>query len=522
MSITTAAFRFTLTAAALCAAATPASSKPRRVVIRSFDGPVQYAESGRSSVASILTEQYEVVPAAKWDDARATAARHSHGPEQWMRAAKQSGVGAIIEGIVQEEGRRKILNVTVREADNGKEFDAIQIRMDARAGLSTEATRQLQSELDKVLYWIDADHNEAAPVYQPVAPVTGSKRIGSTKAVGADDAGEETVAPRRGRRDARRAERDVRDGDVPDVRDVRALGGEAESDDARDIHDAKPTTVAAAEPANAPEVHDLSVLFPADSAEQKELNPHAFHTPRTTPRIFVDGGMYMGTRSLQFNGTPDSNLQQFEGVASKGFQLNVAAYPWPSQKMDGVMSGLGFTGSIHRSIASSVDFDNGDQIDNYVVNQNGWELGIHYRMPLSNIVSVDGGAFYGNQTYEIEDASPDFEIPDTKYSYLGAGAHLDLNITDRATVGFGARYFTVLDTGDLASTDWFGPTSASGLGLEATFTIPLPKNLYVRGELAYQRISLEMSGGGVITDQEQVTNATDATIIGNVNLGVAF
>src|SRR5262249_31328766 len=161
------------------------------------------------------------------------------------------------------------------------------------------------------------------------------------------------------------------------------------------------------------------------------------------------------TRSLQFNGTADSNLQQFEGVSSKGFQLNVAAYPWPREAMDGVMSGVGFTGSIHRSIASSVDFDAGDEIDNYVVNQNGWEFGVHYRMPLSNLVTIDGGAFYGNQTYEIEDASPNFEIPDTKYSYLGAGVHLDLNITDRATVGFGARYFSVLDTGMLSSTDWF-------------------------------------------------------------------
>jgi hypothetical protein len=147
---------------------------------------------------------------------------------------------------------------------------------------------------------------------------------------------------------------------------------------------------------------------------------------------------------------------------------------------------------------------------------------VHYRTPLNDLISVDGGAFYGNQTFEIIDASPDFEVPDTKYSYLGASAHLDLAITDRALVGFGARYFTVLDAGDLASVDWFGPVSASGLGLEATFQIPLPANLYVRGQLSYQRISLETSGGGQITDDEGVTGGTDSVITGNVNLGISF
>jgi hypothetical protein len=143
-------------------------------------------------------------------------------------------------------------------------------------------------------------------------------------------------------------------------------------------------------------------------------------------------------------------------------------------------------------------------------------------LPLSGLVALDGSAFYGNQTFEIIDAAAEFEIPDTKYSYLGAGAHLDLSITDRALIGFGARYFTVLDAGDLASVDWFGPVNASGLGLEASFLVPLPASLYVRGQLAYQRIALELSGGGQVTDDEGVTGGKDSLITGNVNLGIAF
>jgi hypothetical protein len=236
----------------------------------------------------------------------------------------------------------------------------------------------------------------------------------------------------------------------------------------------------------------------------------------------IEAGGYIGSRSLMWDAPADANVTQFAGVSTRGFQVNASVYPWPTKQIDGELSGVGFTASLHHSAGSSVEFDNTDAIEEYVLNQNGWELGVHYRAPLSNLVTIDGGAFYGSQTFEILDASPDFEVPDTKYSYLGASAHLDLNITDRATVGFGARYFTVLDSGDLSSIDWFGPVSASGLGLEASFLIPLPASLYVRGQLSYQRISLETSGGGQITEDEAVTGGTDSLIVGNVNIGIAF
>jgi hypothetical protein len=190
--------------------------------------------------------------------------------------------------------------------------------------------------------------------------------------------------------------------------------------------------------------------------------------------------------------------------------------------MDGQLSGLGFTGQLRHSLSSTVDFDDGDEIDTYNVTQSSYELGIHYRLPLNKLVSFDGGVFYGNQSITIEDASEDFEIPDTSYTTLGASVHLDLNVTEHATIGLGARYFTVLDEGMLASTDWFGPTSASGLAFDASFVVPLPKNLYLRGQVEYQKISMTMSGGGIITDQENVTDASDTNITGVVNLGIGF
>lgn len=533
MSITTSAFRFALTAAALCAAASTADAKPRRLVILDFDGPRQLADSGRSSVLSVLGEQYDVVATKRWEQARAAAAQQTHGPAQWSRAAKQSGVDAVIEGWVQDEGRRKILNVVVREATNGHEFDTISVRLDGKNGISTESSRQLQTSLDEVLDWIDAGQNEPAPSQLPVIT---PRRIGSTKPAAParpvdddddgtargrgrrplidDDAAAAEPQPRRARRPAADVETTS---DAPTGKPAARPDETAEAPSPEPAHDAKELSTATRE------AREIEILFPQGSEERKDvLGPKVDHVPQKTARFMIDAGPYYGSRSLIWDADADAQVMQFAGVTSKGVGVNAAVYPFPSKQMDGILSGVGFTGSLHHSAGSSVIFPDTDTVEEYVINQNGWELGAHYRAQLGSMVAVDGGAYYGNQTYEIVDASPNFEVPDTKYSYLGANAHLDLQITDRALIGFGARYFAVLDSGDLQSVDWFGPADARGLGLEASFQIPLPASLYVRGQLAYQRISLELSGGGQITDAEGVLGGTDSTITGNVNLGIAF
>lgn len=537
------AVRLALTSAALCAAASTADARPRRVVVLDFDGPRQLADSGRSTVLSVLGEQYDVVATKRWEDARAAAAQQTHGPAQWSRAAKQSGVDAVIEGWVQDEGRRKILNIVVREASNGREFDTISVRLDGKRALSTEGSRQLQANLNEVLDWIDAGQNEPSNTL----PVVTVKKLGGGSGRRSDDGrrdddgdrphGRRPViddsddAPAESRRRARRSDRDDRDdrGERSERRVAEAETGDSparaskKTDDAdatdAPAHEAKPVEVSTA----AREAHELEILFPQGSDERKQvLGEKVDHVPQRTPRFMIDGGGYYGSRSLIWDADPDANVQQFAGVTTKGLEVNAAIYPFPLKQTDGILSGIGFTGSLHHSAGSTVVFDDIDTVEEYVLNQNGWELGVHYRTPINSLIAIDGGAFYGNQTYEIVDASPDFETPDTKYSYLGASVHLDLSITDRALIGFGARYFTVLDSGDLQSVDFYGPASASGLGLEGSFLIPLPMSLYVRGQLAYQRISLELSGGGQITDDEGVTGGRDSMITGNVNLGIAF
>jgi hypothetical protein len=543
MSTTTQALRFALTAAVLCAG-TIADAKPRRLVIVDFDGPRQLADQGRSAVLAVLSE-YDIIATKRWEQARQAASQQLHGPAQWSKAAKQAGVDAVIEGWVQDEGRRKILNVTVRDASTGRDFDTLSIRLDARNGMSTEGSHKLKTDLEEVLDWIDAGLNEPPPSLPPI----NTKKIGPTYAVDdgeprvrrrrpiIDDDEEEADAPRRRpRRSAdiddedtsrsrgdryergERGERDER-GERGDDVDQVAEAAPEHATTAEPRHEAEPTEVSTA----AREARELEVIFSPTPEDRKAvLGPKADHVPQKTRRFLIDGGPYLSSRSLIWDAEPDSVVMQYAGVSSKGLAVNAAIYPFPLKPIDGIVSGVGFTGSLHHSVGSSVVFPDVDVVEEYVINQNGWELGAHYRAPLSSLIAIDGGAFYGNQTYQIIDASDAFEVPDTQYSYLGLSAHLDLSITERAMIGFGARYFTVLDSGDLAGVDWFGPADASGLGVDGTFVIPLPASLYVRGQLSYQRISLELTGGGIIADEEGIASGTDSVIRGNVNVGIAF
>ena len=144
MSTTSKAFRFALTALALSSAAATAEAKPRRVVILDFDGPRGLADTGREAVVTLLGETYDVVATKRWEDARAAAEQKTHGPATWSKAAKKSGVDAVIEGWIQDEGRHKVLTVAVREASTGNEIDSVSVRL-GQKGLSTEGKTKLQT-----------------------------------------------------------------------------------------------------------------------------------------------------------------------------------------------------------------------------------------------------------------------------------------------------------------------------------------------------------------------------------------
>ena len=58
--------------------------------------------------------------------------------------------------------------------------------------------------------------------------------------------------------------------------------------------------------------------------------------------------------------------------------------------------------------------------------------------------------------------------------------------------------------------------------LSDDFTIPLPSNMYVRGDLEYRRITLDFEGSGALVPTYGMWGATDTAITGSANLGINF
>jgi hypothetical protein len=496
---TTKALRIALTAAALCAAGTtPADAKPRRVVILDFDGPRALADNGRAAVVDLLGEQYDVVATRRWEEARASV-REVRGPQGWRKAARQSGVDAVIEGWIQDEGRSKLLYVLVRDASTGDEIDKVSVKL-GKAGVSSSNTDALRTQLDEVLEYIEATP-EIGTKLPPVTARQAKELAGSRNRLDGESPEGSSLEDDQERRPG----------------GVKATGeGQPRRPDDDGVTVRKPPReVAAAEQ----ERKDVIEVFGPEAVEPEViLGKKATHVPQPTPRFAISGGGFYGGRS--FLPDADSDNVQDYSARSKGLQLQAAAYPFPTRKMDGILSGVGFTFGLYHSAGSVVGADTDETVGNYGINQHGFEGAIHYRQPLG-LVSIDGEVGYGQHNYVLSSDFP-LEVPDTQYSAFHAGARLDLHVTERAQIGFGAKMFYVLDTGDMSSLDWYGPGSASGFALDAGFVVPLPKRLFVRGDLSYRRFSTEFDGVGIITEEETVLGAADATMNGSVNLGIQF
>src|SRR5262249_17463394 len=196
---------------------------------------------------------------------------------------------------------------------------------------------------------------------------------------------------------------------------------------------------------------------------------------RPAPRYFVSGGAFVGSRGMTFTKNPPdatSPTPDYPAAGLYGLSLAAAGDPMPDNKLDHPPAGLGIALSLQHSIGaymSAMDPDEGTYGD-YTIDHTAYEGGIHYRYPV-DFVSLDGEVNYGRYSYTIADLPGSLLIPDVDYSYLGFGGHIDVAVTDRTRVGFGAKYMYLLSAGDVSDQGWYGAGTASGIDLNADFTI---------------------------------------------------
>lgn len=477
--------RLALTAAALCGAVATADAKPRRVVVLDFDGPRTLADTGRSAIVTLLGEQYDLVAKKRWEDARARASKGSYGPQTWNKASKLSGIDAVIEGWVQDEGRHKVLNIVVREASTGREFDTLTFKF-GRSGLSSETLGLVRTGLDDLLDYIEPGI-DPSPDRLP------------------------EIDPKRALQAKQRHDEDRKRSRHEEVEDLDEDDPEAETE-----HAADRTEVAAAPvDEDRRDQNDLVALF-GNKTDEWPLPKKPNHVPTPTPRFQIGAGGYYASRSLSFE---SEDPQDFLGVGTKGLSISAAVYPFPRKQVDGALSGVGFSLSLYKAPASTVTVQGDDFVADYKIDSGGWDAAVHYRHPLGDIVHIDGHVGYG-QEYFLLEQDIELDVPDTSYKYFWGGANLDLNVTDRATVGFGARYLYVTDNGQMSELDWYGPGSASGFALDGNFLIPLPARLYVHGEIKYRRITTSFDAPDL--SAEQARSASDGSVNGTVHVGIQF
>jgi hypothetical protein len=540
-------------AAALYAA--DAEAKPRRVVVLEFDGPRRLADSGRAAVMGVLGDRYNIVATRTWDAARARAA--GRGPQQWRQASRQARVDAVIEGWVQKEGRHHVLTVAVREAATGRELDTLSVRI-KDDGMTPEASDRFGVQLEDLLSWIDGDLNAdpepLLPDVRTLRPMLGARDPDRDRRRIGDDGGDDDRdddgdrrdedrsdgdrSDSRGRRHARRdrhrddhvdrddrgdrdsgGDREDRDRDDGD-RDERTARDRDARDRDRDRDDKLSRRVAALDD----DTNDLVSLFGPESKEAAIVSEgKTTHTPKPTPRFVIAAGPYVSARGMTFDHDPEAkgSPPEYPGQTLKGFSASAAVYPMPRDKVDGKLSGIGFSLSLSHSVMSTFSAMDDTGYGDYTLNHVAWDTGVHYRWPVE-FVALDIDASFGNFSHRIVDLPESIQIPDTSYSYLAAGGRVDLRVTEGTTVGFGAHYMYLLGAGDISDQDWYGAGTAWGAVLDGNFVIPLSGDLFVEGGIEYRRVKVDFEGSGMLTQTWGVWDVVDSSISGSANLGVTF
>jgi hypothetical protein len=530
--------RATFAAVALFAGAATADAKPRRLVVQDFEGPSRkLVDAGHGAVLSVLGD-YDLVSPKRWEKAHTEAANTVHGPAAWAKAARTAGVDCVIEGWVNDEGRRHQLTLKIIEATTGNQIDLITVKL-GDDGLTPQETKALGQNIEETLAWCDSSGSLANP--HPLPAATPRKMLGAkadpsenrVKATHDEDTDTDTTTTKRRHQDdadddqpvkrksrvKHREDVDTDDDAPPPPKKHRTRKSDTTDADDKD----KPIVVAAAEPDsdNSGRKMLVDVFTPPDVVIDTSLDVKPPHKPVPTPKWTIEAGTYYQSRQLEFTSGDQTGPMEYNGTGVKGLQVTASVYPWPLQKYDGRPSGVGFSATFAKSIGSTYTFDDGDTTADYTIDQSLFEAGVHYRWPLGQ-VSIDTHASYGRSSHIIQDAPEELEVPDVSYEWIGMGADLELAITDKASVALGGSYMYMLNTGDLTSEDWYGSGSASGLEFHGSFTVPLPYDMFVKGQLTYRRITTNFNGDGTLTQLWGVVDATDTSVGGAVNVGVQF
>jgi hypothetical protein len=312
--------------------------------------------------------------------------------------------------------------------------------------------------------------------------------------------------------------------------DSAAIEGHTSTVDLKVTADVKPEEAATADDKKKLEDKIVALEQKVAALEPKSEDQHvdAVASPRPldrgTPRFEISGGLFVQSRGIDFLFDPNAGGAPPSYPASnlQGFQVAAALYPMPVEKGTGRLSGVGVTFKLAKSVGATLGAGDDNVVGDFPINFTAYEVGVHYRYPIDNF-AIDGSVSYGSWGHSITGLPDDVEIPDTSYQYVAAGLHADFYPSGGGTsFGLGAKYLSLLSTGDVGSSDWYGSGSAGGVVLDANFTLPLPGHLFVRGILEYTKFWIDFDGTGDLSDAYGVSSMNDTSVTGSAQIGLQF
>lgn len=242
--------------------------------------------------------------------------------------------------------------------------------------------------------------------------------------------------------------------------------------------------------------------------------------PTTPSTLEISAGAYRDTRSLLISAENPEGVTQYVGVPTHGVSFELAAYPLQVKHANGWRSSFGVSGGLSRSVGAKVAFLEEDGVADIGIDQLAWNAAAHHRLTAGRF-TLDTHAGLGQSRYGFDDAPAELEVPDTRFTYLAVGTHAALDVYKGITLGAGGQLVRGIgDAGDLNSMEFYGPGSTSGLSLDASLTVPLPKGTFVRARVTASKLVTQFDGVGAITEMEGVTRSEDTTASAGVSFGI--
>jgi hypothetical protein len=219
-------------------------------------------------------------------------------------------------------------------------------------------------------------------------------------------------------------------------------------------------------------------------------------------------------RIFDYSDDPSGLLREYQLPASVLGALR--AEVWPAARRGGALAHLGLTASAEQSLLLKSGIKGGPA---FSTNAQRIVLGLLGRLPLRK-TELTLSAAYGWQDFSIsgegDPARP--EIPNVTYRFLRGGTGLRMGITPRVAVLASAAYLHVLDSGQIATSDYFPRLTVAGVeaGVGAAWQLSPPWEVRIGVDYRRYFFTMRTEPG----DRPIVGGAADNYLVAAAALGL--